>query len=123
MKIPRTAYIGMLLGSCVFFSGLAASFVAGPVSAQYYSSLYESKIVCPTCIRLGSSSRAALGVSEGSSFTSLSTFESEYWDESGNYHDHDLPRSYLHCSNGHLFSHYESKCWCGWPFGTDIPNK
>ncbi len=122
MKLSRTAHVGMLLGVCIFFFGLAASFVASPASAQYYSNLYESKIVCPTCVKLGLSSKSVLGGINGRSFTFLSEFEKEYWDEAGNYHGHDLSCSYMHCSNNHLFRHYDAKCWCGWPFGTDIPD-
>ena len=91
-------------------------------SAQTYVSIYETKMFCPQCLKLGATSKVALGGIDGRSYKYLPKFESQFWDEHGDYHNHDMGCSYFSCSNGHMFRHYDSKCWCGWPYGIDIPD-
>lgn len=68
---------------------------------------------CKECKKLGLKSKVYPGLS---SVTLL--YCPPFYDEEGNYHDHDsnTTTTEYSCSNGHKWTEETTgSCWCGWP--------
>lgn len=69
-------------------------------------------MICPKCKKLGKKSTVYPGIAS----TTL-LYCQPFYDEEGNYHDHDCntTTTTYRCSNGHEWMEsHEGKCWCGW---------
>ena len=65
---------------------------------------------CPECVQNNQKSRVKVGYST----CTLLKFTS-FYDEDGNYHNHDPNTTTTHysCSNGHTWvGRVQNKCWC-----------
>lgn len=69
---------------------------------------------CPQCVEEGKKSTVYPGYGTR---TLIGNYP--YYDEDGNYHDHDPNCSTYRyeCSNKHIWSEISKQltCWCGWP--------
>jgi hypothetical protein len=69
---------------------------------------------CKQCVKEGKKSCVFV---EGKSSTCLATSQ-PFYDEDGNYHNHDrnIMTTFYKCSNDHSWvEKSKPSCWCGWP--------
>ncbi len=70
-------------------------------------------MICPECKKEGLKSTVYPGVG-----MTTAMYFSPFYDEEGNYHDHDANTTTTDysCSNGHKWIEKTTgSCWCGWP--------
>lgn len=77
----------------------------------------ELRRFCPVCISAGERSSVWVDWTERPECPDNCRI---YWDESGNEHNHQLYPDAMHCSRGHRFFHFRSRCWCRWPYEDDV---
>ena len=79
----------------------------------------QEKLICPKCKELGMKSMVTGG---GGARTMM--YCAPYYDEDGNYHNHDRNSTgySYRCSNGHVFciSKYMACPTCGWKVSEDV---
>jgi hypothetical protein len=70
-------------------------------------------MICETCKAEGKTSKVYGGMG-----TVTCAYYQPYYDEQGEYHNHDanIKTSGYSCSNGHSWTVQSTgSCWCGWP--------
>jgi hypothetical protein len=74
---------------------------------------------CPECVKEGKRSQV---MPSGSSSTLM--YCQPFYDEDGNYHNHDcnVTTTLYRCTEGHEWTEDTTgSCWCGWPKRSEEP--